>query len=467
MLLILIGLASWLRFAEAGPRVRLSASFSAGHDDQVLAEPERRGVVEPLAEQFGVASGRLSLKWRGVPLADRVLVVTEVSGTRYGSEGVGDDAGIRAFGSFRRPLDAHFVLTGDASWWQFRRDRLDDFNVDLGRLGGRLAWAPSAPWIVSFSARRYWVDFPDRMILPDTTRVGGDGDVTVTPVAPQAEADRQADVTLGILRRLGASAYIAGEAAYRRSESNEENVEYRGPVGTLRLGKSLTGGASVSGYVAFTHRTFDRDYLLGGSGSPVRIAKRRDSTWQFGFSLERPLTGRTRFFADGSWLDQSSTIADFAFDHARFSLGISVDLWNSPLRRTAPMGEPAVQPPLAPRETRGGVRFRFLDPEATAVSLVGDFNGWDQDRSPMVSLGDGVWQIVYPVEAGIWRYAFIVDGAWRRPPNAPRYEADGFGGENGVFEVSSHPVRETHGVTSYPDRRLKDQSPDPGAGGRN
>jgi hypothetical protein len=42
---------------------------------------------------------------------------------------------------------------------------------------------------------------------------------------------------------------------------------------------------------------------------------------------------------------------------------------------------------------------------------------------------------VVPLAAGVWRYAFLVDGEWVSPPDASRYEEDGFGGRNGVIHV--------------------------------
>ena len=36
--------------------------------------------------------------------------------------------------------------------------------------------------------------------------------------------------------------------------------------------------------------------------------------------------------------------------------------------------------------------FRVWAPNAKAVSVAGDFNGWDTNANPMMSIGDGVWQ---------------------------------------------------------------------------
>ena len=36
--------------------------------------------------------------------------------------------------------------------------------------------------------------------------------------------------------------------------------------------------------------------------------------------------------------------------------------------------------------------FRVWAPNATAVSVVGDFNGWNTGANPMHTIADGVWQ---------------------------------------------------------------------------
>ena len=44
-----------------------------------------------------------------------------------------------------------------------------------------------------------------------------------------------------------------------------------------------------------------------------------------------------------------------------------------------------------------GVRFAVVAPSAERVSVVGDFNGWNQDSNPMCAMGDsGVWQVFVP-----------------------------------------------------------------------
>jgi hypothetical protein len=82
------------------------------------------------------------------------------------------------------------------------------------------------------------------------------------------------------------------------------------------------------------------------------------------------------------------------------------------------------------------VRFVFVAPNAGKVSLVGDFNDWDETRSPMMRADkDGLWSVTLPLSIGRHVYAYVVDGTWHVDPSAPM-AGDGFGHMNSVKLVS-------------------------------
>ncbi len=61
-------------------------------------------------------------------------------------------------------------------------------------------------------------------------------------------------------------------------------------------------------------------------------------------------------------------------------------------------------------EGSDGVRFAVWAPNARAVRVVGDFNGWDGRVHPMRSLGSGVWELFIPLVPLGSRYKFeLVD----------------------------------------------------------
>lgn len=91
------------------------------------------------------------------------------------------------------------------------------------------------------------------------------------------------------------------------------------------------------------------------------------------------------------------------------------------------------RPPLAPDVTARAVRFRARFPGAAQVAVVGDWSGWQ--RQALAPLGDGRFEGALAVPPGRHRYALSVDGRVERPPDAPAYAPDGFGGIDGVIEV--------------------------------
>lgn len=82
------------------------------------------------------------------------------------------------------------------------------------------------------------------------------------------------------------------------------------------------------------------------------------------------------------------------------------------------------------------VRLVVLQPDARAVQVAGDFNGWDPARTPLEPLGTGAWTVTLPLEPGRYKYMFVVDGAtWIPDPFASEQEDDGFGARNAVLDV--------------------------------
>ena len=60
-----------------------------------------------------------------------------------------------------------------------------------------------------------------------------------------------------------------------------------------------------------------------------------------------------------------------------------------------PSVDPSAEP--MPIQSAGGsenepVTFRYQDPDASSVSVVGDFNGWKPDANPMEKVGGGMWE---------------------------------------------------------------------------
>lgn len=87
-------------------------------------------------------------------------------------------------------------------------------------------------------------------------------------------------------------------------------------------------------------------------------------------------------------------------------------------------------------ESGDTTRFDLRLPSgAREVALVGDFNGWDENATPMIRrANDGAWSARVPLAPGRHVYAFVVDGRrWLVDPLAPQVPDEGYGPANAVI----------------------------------
>jgi 1,4-alpha-glucan branching enzyme len=64
------------------------------------------------------------------------------------------------------------------------------------------------------------------------------------------------------------------------------------------------------------------------------------------------------------------------------------------------------------------VNFVCQAPQASSVSLVGEFNGWDPQSNPMKQMPDRAWFVTVELPHGHHLYAFLVDGEIVLDPRA-------------------------------------------------
>jgi len=62
------------------------------------------------------------------------------------------------------------------------------------------------------------------------------------------------------------------------------------------------------------------------------------------------------------------------------------------------------------------VSFRLSAPNASKVTVAGEFNGWNETTLPMTRGPDGTWTASTRLPAGDYGYRFIVDGKWTLDP---------------------------------------------------
>lgn len=157
---------------------------------------------------------------------------------------------------------------------------------------------------------------------------------------------------------------------------------------------------------------------------PVRVPRRRRWRWL----LEpRPLA--------------LSPLGGFALAAGLVGIGIFAELVRT-YRDGRTTGEPqvlvAASPLLPVHDTV--TKFVLVAPQATRVSLVGDFNDWNANATPMQRTPTGgTWSVTVRLTPGRHVYAFAVAGVhgvqWVADPSAPLAPEDGLGAPNSVVLV--------------------------------
>jgi 1,4-alpha-glucan branching enzyme len=93
-----------------------------------------------------------------------------------------------------------------------------------------------------------------------------------------------------------------------------------------------------------------------------------------------------------------------------------------------------------PKTKKGACKVTFELPkqvEAQTVQIVGDFNGWDPNATPMKRKRDGSFSAAITLDAGReYRFRYFLDNErWENDWNADRYEVNEFGTEDSVVSL--------------------------------
>lgn len=72
--------------------------------------------------------------------------------------------------------------------------------------------------------------------------------------------------------------------------------------------------------------------------------------------------------------------------------------------------------------------------EAESVTLVGDFNDWDEQNTPMEALQDGRFKVTLDLDKGQeYEFRYLVNGVeWHNDWEADKYVPNSFSGDNSV-----------------------------------
>jgi 1,4-alpha-glucan branching enzyme len=99
---------------------------------------------------------------------------------------------------------------------------------------------------------------------------------------------------------------------------------------------------------------------------------------------------------------------------------------------------------VAPRRDRSGVpsaqyevTFRIPSrPEIRSICVVGEFNDWDVDATPMELDGDDFTSTILLDAGRRYRFKYVVnDESWENDWAADEYEHNDFGGDDSVIDL--------------------------------
>ena len=82
------------------------------------------------------------------------------------------------------------------------------------------------------------------------------------------------------------------------------------------------------------------------------------------------------------------------------------------------------------------VTFKCQASNAAQVYLVGSFNNWSIDATPMRKTLKGHWSVTITLPYGKYEYRYLIDGFWYTDPDTPRVP-NKFGSENSVMVVGN------------------------------
>lgn len=81
------------------------------------------------------------------------------------------------------------------------------------------------------------------------------------------------------------------------------------------------------------------------------------------------------------------------------------------------------------------VTFFIEAQNADNVSLMGDFNSWNEKMHPMKKEDNDVWKKTVFLTPGRYEYRFLVDGQWQKDPNNDQVCQNNFGTLNNFIII--------------------------------
>ena len=189
-----------------------------------------------------------------------------------------------------------------------------------------------------------------------------------------------------------------------------------------------TGKPAVADGLLFTYKSRKAvKVLIAGNFSAWKLQKMergRDGIWFF-FLSDGDFSGRVeyKFNVDGLWTEDPYNIS--REDDRCGSYISTADL------------EPARENKLVTYKMlkKDVVVFRIYKPEASIVSVVGDFNAWNPENDLLRRGADGIWRLEKRLASGTYRYKYVIDGQWLPDTFNPDSASDSTGDICSVIKI--------------------------------
>jgi hypothetical protein len=179
------------------------------------------------------------------------------------------------------------------------------------------------------------------------------------------------------------------------------------------------------------------DRLLAQVGPFVGVRQlNAETARQYGAvaSIEGPLAFGVGWEARFDWTQEAGPAAAGRADRSELWIALT---WRGATGRPGVIEKSSgARRTYAPLVQGNRALFRLPAKAAKTVRVVGSFDNWAGGVA-LKPGPDGVWQAWVTLPPGPIRYHFLVDDVPRKPPDSPRYVADGFGGVDGEIQAES------------------------------
>jgi 1,4-alpha-glucan branching enzyme len=108
---------------------------------------------------------------------------------------------------------------------------------------------------------------------------------------------------------------------------------------------------------------------------------------------------------------------------------------NSVVEVKATGEQPSASAPATPAQGGVSATFTYVDTNANAVFVAGEFNKWNATANPLQKDTNGIWTTSITLPPGRYQYKYVADGNWKEDPANTESADDGLGGRNSVKVV--------------------------------